>query len=57
MTGTVSSLEVGQDSSEVPITLASGETLCATVPNEQVTQQKVRAGMVAMPFISESITC
>ncbi|MGL9751938.1 MAG: TOBE domain-containing protein [Symbiopectobacterium sp.] len=45
LAGTVSSLETGQDSSEVLIALASGETLCATVPNEQVTQQKLRGGM------------
>ncbi|MBG6241223.1 MAG: molybdenum-dependent transcriptional regulator [Candidatus Symbiopectobacterium sp. Dall1.0] len=45
LTGTVSSLEAGQDSSKVLIALASGETLCATVPNEQVTQQKLRVGM------------
>ncbi|MGL9721561.1 molybdenum-dependent transcriptional regulator [Symbiopectobacterium sp.] len=45
LTGTVSSLEAGQDSSEVLIALANGETLCATVPNEQVTQQKLRVGM------------
>ncbi|WP_440864653.1 TOBE domain-containing protein [Symbiopectobacterium purcellii] len=41
----MSSLEAGQDSSEVLIALASGEALCATVPNEQVAEQKLRVGM------------
>lgn len=45
LNGTVSHLEAGQESSEVLIALASGETLCATVPNLQVEQQKLRVGM------------
>jgi len=42
--GTIANIEHGEQQSEVLLTLSSGETLCATVPNTSVTQQKLQPG-------------
>lgn len=42
--GTLSHLEPGLENSEVLVTLESGETLCATVPNGDVAQQQLSLG-------------
>ncbi|RWR02181.1 transcriptional regulator [[Pantoea] beijingensis] len=45
LAGTVKHIESGEQQSEVLITLGSGETLCATVPNVTVEQQKLQPGL------------
>ncbi|WP_409306282.1 molybdenum-dependent transcriptional regulator [Pectobacterium sp. B1J-3] len=45
LTGQISTLETGSDNSEVLISLAGGETLCSTVPNEAVKAQGLQLGM------------
>lgn len=40
----VSQIESGEQMSEVLMTLPSGETLCATLPNQQVQQQNLQPG-------------
>ncbi|MBJ7221630.1 MULTISPECIES: molybdenum-dependent transcriptional regulator [unclassified Brenneria] len=40
--GRISSIQPGAENSEVLIALAGGETLCATVPNDVVSQQQLR---------------
>ena len=44
LNGTLAQLEKGETHSEVLITLASNETLCATLANERVDQQKLQVG-------------
>ncbi|MFC3394993.1 molybdenum-dependent transcriptional regulator [Brenneria rubrifaciens] len=43
--GRISSLETGTENSEVLITLAGGETLCATVSNDIAEAQQLRPGL------------
>ncbi|PVZ87036.1 molybdenum-dependent transcriptional regulator [Serratia sp. S1B] len=43
--GTVANIQPGNDHSEVLLTLAGGETLCATVSNQELAQLKLRQGM------------
>ena len=44
LTGVIAHIEPGAQQSEVLMTLSSGETLCATVPNTVITQQKLQSG-------------
>ncbi|PWC13698.1 molybdenum-dependent transcriptional regulator [Brenneria roseae subsp. americana] len=44
LTGQISTLETGTENSEVLITLAGGETLCATVPNDIVEAEQLHPG-------------
>jgi len=44
LAGTVQSLQQGADNSEVLVTLTGGETLCATVPNAEVSRLALRQG-------------
>ncbi|WP_034913488.1 molybdenum-dependent transcriptional regulator [Erwinia sp. 9145] len=45
LSGIVSHLETGEEQSEVLVTLPGGETLCATLANQRVTEQKLRPGL------------
>lgn len=45
LNGTISRIEKGEAQCEVLIALPGGETLCATLPNERVTEQHLDQGM------------
>lgn len=44
LAGVVASIQPGTDHSEVLVTLAGGETLCATVANQELQQLKLQSG-------------
>lgn len=49
---TVSQIETGDQQSEVLLSLASGETLCATLPNLLVEQQKLQPGVTVTAYFN-----
>lgn len=56
LNGTLAQLERGETHSEVLITLTSNETLCATLTNERVDQQKLQPGqMVTAHFNADQV--
>lgn len=43
----INAIEPGEQVSEILMTLASGETLCATLPNDEVKQLKLHDTVIA----------
>lgn len=52
LSGSVASIQLGSDHSEVLVTLGSGETLCATLSNQELAQLKLRPGSDVYPFFN-----
>lgn len=50
--GIISAIEQGREQSEVLVQLADGQTLCATVPNNQVQQQSLEKGSEVTAFFN-----
>lgn len=54
--GRIAGIQPGAENSEVLVTLTGGETLCATVPNEVVSQQQLRQdGDVSAYFDADKV--
>lgn len=52
LAGHISQIEQGESRSEVLVTLGSGETLCATVENQLITQQKLQPGSAVTAYFN-----
>ncbi|MEJ4043201.1 molybdenum-dependent transcriptional regulator [Erwinia sp. SLM-02] len=52
LAGHVSQIEQGETRSEVLVTLGSGETLCATVENQLIAQQKLQPGSAVTAYFN-----
>jgi molybdate transport system regulatory protein len=50
--GTVTQIEQGETHSEILIALSGGETLCATVDNQQIAQQKLQPGAAVTAYFN-----
>ena len=50
--GTVSQIEQGETHSEILIALTGGETLCATVENQHIAQQKLQPGAAVTAYFN-----
>ncbi|WP_338637931.1 molybdenum-dependent transcriptional regulator [Erwinia persicina] len=50
--GTVSQIEQGETHSEILIALTGGETLCATVENQQIARQKLQPGAAVTAYFN-----
>lgn len=52
LAGQISQIEQGEKRSEVLVTLGSGETLCATVENQLIAQQKLQPGLAVTAYFN-----
>lgn len=52
LTGSISQIEQGDSHSEVLVALGSGETLCATVDNSLIVQQKLQPGSAVTAYFN-----
>ncbi|MBS0847687.1 molybdenum-dependent transcriptional regulator [Citrobacter sp. JGM124] len=52
LAGVISTIEQGQEQSEILIQLADGQILCATVPNSHVQQQSLKQGAEVTAFFN-----
>ncbi|KEA51890.1 MULTISPECIES: molybdenum-dependent transcriptional regulator [Mangrovibacter] len=50
--GTINTIEQGPEQSEVLVTLADGQTLCATLPNQVVAQEALEVGNQATAYFN-----